>query len=115
MGWLGVGREGDIVELAQAQPFPIYRHAEVAEVNGLPGGLRDLVGGGGWGVALRRQVGHDDDSADATITTTTPPPPRIPGKGPLLVRLPKLGTSPKNERGRKKKIPPRKEVNKEKE
>ena len=71
VGRLGGGREGDVVELAQAQPFPVHGHTEVAEINGLPGSLRDLVRGGGWGIGLRRQVGHDDDSADITTTTTT--------------------------------------------
>ena len=102
MGRLGVGREGDVVELAQAQPFPVHGHTEVAEINGLPGSLRDLVRGGGWGIGLRRQVGHDDDSADITTTTTTPLLPLTPGKGPSLTQT-KPGTDPGKDFKKRKK------------
>lgn len=64
MGRLWVWGKGDVVELAKAKPLAIDRHAEVAEIDGLPGGLGDLVGGGSRGFALRRQIRHDD-SADA--------------------------------------------------
>lgn len=63
MGRLWVWGEGDIVELAEAKPLAIDRHAKVAEINGFPGGLGDFVGGGSRGFALRRQIRHDD-SAD---------------------------------------------------
>lgn len=66
MGRLGVRREGDVIELAEAEPLAVDRHAKVAEINGLPGGLGDLVGGGSWGFALRRQIRHDD-SADVRL------------------------------------------------
>lgn len=66
MGRLRVGGEGDVVELAKAKPLAVDGHAEVAEINGLPGGLGDLVGGGSRGFALRRQIRHDD-SADARL------------------------------------------------
>lgn len=64
MGRLGVWGEGDVVEFAQAEPLAIDRNAKVAEINGLPGSLGDLVGGRSRGFALRRQIRHDD-SADA--------------------------------------------------
>lgn len=63
MGRLGVRGEGDVVELAQAKPLAVHGHAKVAEINGLPCCLRDLVCGRSRGFALRRQIGHDD-SAD---------------------------------------------------
>lgn len=63
MGRLWVWGEGDVVELAKAKPLAVNRHAKVAEINGLPGSLGDLVGGGSRGFALRRQIRHDD-SAD---------------------------------------------------
>lgn len=62
MGRLGVWRERDVVELAQAQPVAVDRNTEVAEIKRLPGGLGDLVGGGGGGLALRRQIRHDDSA-----------------------------------------------------
>lgn len=64
MGRLWVWGEGDVVELTEAKPLAIDRHAKVAEINGLPGSLGDLVSGGSRGFALRRQIRHDD-SADA--------------------------------------------------
>lgn len=63
MGRLGVRREGDVIELAQAKPLAVHGHAKVAEIDGLPRGLRDLVCGRSRGFALRRQIRHDD-SAD---------------------------------------------------
>lgn len=63
VGRLRVRGERDVVELAQAQPVAVDRHAKVAEIKRLAGGLGDLVGGGGRGLALRRQIRHDD-SAD---------------------------------------------------
>lgn len=63
VGRLGVRGEGDVVELAQAKPLAVHGHAKVAEINGLPRGLRNLVCGRSRGFALWRQVGHDD-SAD---------------------------------------------------
>lgn len=63
MGRLRVWGERDVVELAQAKPLAVDRHAKVAEINGLPGSLGDLVGCGSRGFALRRQIRHDD-SAD---------------------------------------------------
>lgn len=64
MGRLWVWGEGDVVELTEAKPLAIDRHAKVAEINGLAGSLGDLVSGGSRGFALRRQIRHDD-SADA--------------------------------------------------
>lgn len=55
---LGVGGEGDVVELPQTQPLAVHRHSEVAQVDGLSGRLRDLVRGRGGSVALRGQVRH---------------------------------------------------------
>lgn len=63
VGRLGVRGEGDVVELAQAKPLAVHGHAKVAEINGLPRSLRDLVCGRSRGFALWRQIGHDD-SAD---------------------------------------------------
>lgn len=64
MGWLRVWGEGDVVELTQAKPLAVHRHAKVAEINGLPCSLCDLVCGRSRGFALWRQIRHDD-SADA--------------------------------------------------
>lgn len=63
MGRLGVRCEGDVIELAQAKPLAVHGHAKVAEIDGLPRSLRDLVCGRSRGFALRRQIRHDD-SAD---------------------------------------------------
>lgn len=71
MGWLWVWGEGDVVELAKAQPLAIDRHAKVAQINGLPGGLGDFVGGGSRSFTLRRQIRHDD-SADVRQNQTPP-------------------------------------------
>lgn len=62
MGRLRVRGERDVVELAKAEPVAVDRHAKVAEIKGLPGGLGDLVGGGSRGFALRRQIRHDDSA-----------------------------------------------------
>lgn len=62
MGWLGVRRERDVVELTEAEPLAIDRNTKVAEIDGLPGGLGDLVCGGSRGLALRRQIRHDDSA-----------------------------------------------------
>lgn len=62
MDRLGVWRERDVVELAEAQPLAIDRDAKVAQINGLPGSLGDLVCGGSRGFALRRQIRHDDSA-----------------------------------------------------
>lgn len=62
MRWLGLGSERDVVEFTQTQPLPVHRHAEVAQVDGLAGSLRDLVGGGGGCFALRRQIRHGDSA-----------------------------------------------------
>lgn len=67
MGRLGVGCQRDVIQLAQAQPLSIHGHAEFAKIDGLHGSLSDLVCGGGWHVALRRQSRHDDSAG----TTTT--------------------------------------------
>lgn len=67
MGGLWVGGQRDVVQLAQAEPFSIHRHPEFAKIDGLHGSLSDLVCGGGWHVALRRQSRHDDSAG----TTTT--------------------------------------------
>lgn len=67
VGRLWVGCQGDVVQLAQAEPFSIHRHSEFAKIDGLHGSLSDLVCGGGWHVALRRQSRHDDSAG----TTTT--------------------------------------------
>lgn len=71
MGWLWVWGEGDVVELAKAQPLAIDRHAKVAQINGLSGGLRDFVRGGSRSFTLRRQIRHDD-SADVRQNQTPP-------------------------------------------
>lgn len=76
MGRLWVWGEGDVVELAKAKPLAVDRHAKVAEINGLPGSLGDLVSGS-RGFALRRQIRHDD-SADVR---QKPTPPREKKKG----------------------------------
>lgn len=62
MDRLGVWRERDVVELAEAKPLAIDRDAKVAQINGLPGSLGDLVCGGSRGFALRRQIRHDDSA-----------------------------------------------------
>lgn len=67
VGGLWVGGQRDVVQLAQAEPFSIHRHPEFAKIDGLHGSLSDLVCGGGWHVALRRQSRHDDSAG----TTTT--------------------------------------------
>lgn len=67
VGRLGVGCQRDVIQLAQAQPLSIHGHAEFAKIDGLHGSLSDLVCGGGWHVALRRQSRHDDSAG----TTTT--------------------------------------------
>lgn len=63
MSRLWVWCERDVIELAKAQPLAIDRDTKVAEINGFPGSLCDLVSGGSWGFTLRRQIRHDD-SAD---------------------------------------------------
>jgi len=67
MGRLWVGGQRDVIQLAQAEPLSIHGHSEFAKIDGLHGSLSDLVGGGGWHVALRRQSRHDDSAG----TTTT--------------------------------------------
>lgn len=67
MGRLWVGGQRDVIQLAQAEPFSVHGHSEFAKIDGLHGSLSDLVGGGGWHVALRRQSRHDDSAG----TTTT--------------------------------------------
>lgn len=62
VGRLWVRRERDVVELPQAEPLSVHGDAKVAEIDGLPGGLRDLVCGGGRGLALGRQIRHDDSA-----------------------------------------------------
>lgn len=71
MGWLWVRRERDVVELTEAKPLSIDRNTKVAEIDGLPGSLGDLVSGGSRGLALRCQIRHDD-SAFAGQKTTAP-------------------------------------------
>lgn len=69
MGRLWIWRQRDVVELSKAEPLAVHRHAKVAQINGLSGGLGDLVVVGSGGFALRRQIRHDD-SADAKPTPT---------------------------------------------
>lgn len=90
VGRLWVRGEGDVVELAEAEPLAIDGHAEVAQINGLPGGLGDFVGGGSRRLALRRQIGHDD-SADARRT-------RPMQKG-LVAFVPAAGEGPPKNNG----------------
>lgn len=90
MGRLWVWGEGDVVELAKAKPLAVDRHAKVAEINGLPGSLGDLVSGGSRGFALRRQIRHDD-SADVRQKAT---PPRGRKKKAAVAFVP--GTSKKH-------------------
>lgn len=84
MGRLGVRRERDIIELAKAKPLAVHRHAEVAEINGFPGGLGDLVCGGSRGLALRRQIRHDDSAVVSKANSAE-------GKGAVGPRKQKRG------------------------
>lgn len=62
MRWLRLRSERDVIEFTQTQPLAVHRHTEVAQVDGLTGSLRDLVCGGGWCLALRRQIRHGDSA-----------------------------------------------------